>query len=63
MYALFTCRDYDKKENLEWNSDESLVTYNRIQYYTFVPEKSIGDPRDYNITVLNVPLLVSFTAA
>ena len=45
--------------NLRWNDDESLLTYNRDVYYIFAPEKSIGDPNDYTITVLNVPLVVS----
>ena len=58
-FYVFICREYDKKVNLTWNNDESLVTYNRVRYYTFVPEKSIGDPRNYNVTVLNFPLLVS----
>ena len=45
--------------SLKLNFDESLVTYNRIQYYTFVSEKSIGDP---HITVLDFPLLVNSRA-
>lgn len=56
---FITCREYDRKVNLKWNSDESLISYNQNKYYVFVPEKSVGDPRDYNITVLNFPLLVS----
>ena len=44
---------------MRWNSDESVVTYNRDIYYVFVPEKSVGDPQDHTITVLNVPLIVS----
>ena len=52
-------RKYDTKLNMRWNSDESVVTYNRDVHYVFAPEKSIGDPRDYEITVLNVPLIVS----
>ena len=52
-------RTYDTKLNLKWNDDESLLTYNRNLYYVFVPEKSIGDPRDYIITALNIPLAVS----
>ena len=52
-------RKYDIKVNMRWNSDESVVTYNRDMYYIFAPEKSIGDPRDYKATILNVPLLVS----
>ena len=53
---LFVYKEYDIKVSLKLNFDESLVTYNRIQYYTFVSKKSIGDPR---ITVLNFPLVVS----
>ena len=55
----FLLRKYDTKMNLRWNDDESLLTYNRDVYYIFAPEKSIGDPNDYTITVLNVPLVVS----
>ena len=50
---------YDTKLNLRWNGDETLLTYNRSVYYIFVPEKSIGDPHDYTITFLNIPLAVS----
>ena len=57
--TISSLRMYDTKLNLRWNNDESLLTYNRNVYYVFVPEKSIGDPRDYIITALNIPLAVS----
>ena len=57
--TISSLRVCDTKLNLRWNNDESLLTYNRSVYYVFVPEKSIGDPRDYIITALNIPLAVS----
>ena len=44
---------------MTWNSDETLITFHRDIYYVFDPDKSVGDPNDYNITVINVPLIVS----
>ena len=58
-YITISSRKYDTKLNLTWNSDESVVTYNRDVYYVFVSERSIGDPQDYTVTILNIPLLVS----
>ena len=57
--ATDSLRVYDTKLNLRWSNDESLVSYNRDLRYVFVPEKSIGDPNDYTVTVLNIPLIVS----
>ena len=41
-------------------NDESVVTYNQDVYYVFVSEKSIGNPREYKITTLNITLIVSY---
>ena len=57
--ATDSLRKYDTKLNLTWNDDESVLTYNRDEQYVLVPEKSIGDPNNYTITALNVPLIVS----
>lgn len=57
---LFTVvRYYHRKFNVTWDDDESRVSYNLDTFYVYDEEKSYGDPNDYNITTLNVPLLVS----
>ncbi|XP_065884789.1 lysosome membrane protein 2-like isoform X2 [Dysidea avara] len=53
----FVYRKYDDKFNVTWKNDETLVTFHRDRYYVFDPDQSIGDPHDYHITVINVPLI------
>lgn len=58
---LFTVgRYYRNKMNVTWNEDESRVSYHLDTYYVFDRDKSVGDPKDYIVTTLNVPLLVSW---
>lgn len=44
---------------MTWDEDESRVSYHLDTYYVFDKDLSIGDPGNYTITTLNVPLLVS----
>ncbi|XP_065883764.1 lysosome membrane protein 2-like [Dysidea avara] len=53
----FAYKRHDNKFNVTWNSDETLITFHRDIYYVFDPDKSVGDPHDYSITVINVPLI------
>ena len=51
-------RYYRNKFNVTWDDDESRVSYHLDTYYVFDKDLSVGDPKDYTITTLNVPLLV-----
>ena len=59
VLLLTVVRYYHNKFNLTWDEDESHVSYHTDIYYVFDNELSIGDPKDYSITTLNIPLLVS----
>ena len=57
---LFFCRYYRNKYNVTWDDDESRVSYHLDTYYVFDEEKSNGmNPKDFTVTTLNVPFLVS----
>jgi len=53
----FYYRYYHNKFNVTWDGDESHVSYHLDTYYVYDKNLSIGDPKNYNITTLNVPLL------
>lgn len=60
MIVLLTLfRYYRNKFDVTWDEDESRVSYHLDTFYVFDKELSVGDPKNYNITTLNVPLLVS----
>lgn len=52
-------RYYRNKFNVTWDEDESRVSYNLDTYYVLDEDLSYGNPKDFNIITLNVPLLVS----
>ena len=56
---LFIYRELKPKANISFSRDNSTVNYTSPSTYVFVPEMSVADPKDYNITTINVPLVVS----
>lgn len=59
LVLLTVIRYYRNKFNVTWDDDESRVSYHLDTYYVLDKEKSIGDPKNYTIITLNVPLLVN----
>ncbi|EDO45095.1 predicted protein, partial [Nematostella vectensis] len=52
----YTYREYLLKENITFNQDETLVSYNQKKWYVFTPELSCSgcDPEADSVTTVNI---------
>lgn len=53
----FVYKKYDRRENLEYAMNKQSIIYDSNVYYIFNEEKSIGHPKDFNLTMANIPLV------
>lgn len=54
------CRQYRRKENIQFSSDKTKVRYTQRQHYVFDKKSSAPLSEDDEIVVLNTHMNVSF---
>lgn len=60
--VIYTCKllfsENKTKYRLKWNGDETILEYFENTSYTFNEEMSELDPKETNISTVNLPLIV-----
>lgn len=52
-------REYRYKDNVSMIENGTMVSAYNTKSFVFLPEKSVGDPTEDNITTVNIPAWVS----
>eukprot|EP00386_Alphamonas_edax_P008062 GDKI01026563.1.p1 GENE.GDKI01026563.1~~GDKI01026563.1.p1 ORF type:complete len:531 (-),score=143.65 GDKI01026563.1:23-1555(-) len=53
----FVYRMVEEKTGAYGLNNNKQIAYDKLTTYHFVPEKSVGDPKDFTVTVINIPLI------